>query len=68
MPPQVVFATSEMYPFSKSGGLGDVLGALPLALHRMGVSTAVVTPFYGRLSTAEYGIRLTISDCHVGTP
>ncbi|ABM28019.1 glycogen synthase GlgA [Nitratidesulfovibrio vulgaris] len=65
---QVVFATSEMYPFSKSGGLGDVLGALPLALHRMGVPTAVVTPFYGRLRTADYPIRLTVSDCHVGYP
>ena len=65
---EVVFVTSEMYPFSKSGGLGDVLGAQPLALHRMGVPTSVITPFYGRLRTADYGIHLTISDCHVGYP
>ncbi|ABB39083.1 glycogen/starch synthase, ADP-glucose type [Oleidesulfovibrio alaskensis G20] len=68
MQPLVLFATSEMYPFSKSGGLGDVLGALPLTLHRMGVRTAVVTPFYGRLKTAEYGIHLTMSDIPVGYP
>ena len=65
---KVVFLTSEMYPFSKSGGLGDVLGALPLALHRMGVETSVITPFYGRLRTGDFGIHLTISDCHVGYP
>ncbi len=64
----VVFVTSEIYPFSKSGGLGDVLGALPLALHFQGVPVSVVTPFYGRLRTSEFGIHLTISDCHVGYP
>ncbi len=68
MRPQVVFVTSEMYPFSKTGGLGDVLGALPLTLHRMGIRTAVVTPFYGRLGSAEFGVHLAWEDCHVGYP
>ncbi len=68
MRPQVVFVTSEIYPFSKTGGLGDVLGALPLTLHRMGIRTAVVTPFYGRLGSAEFGVHLAWSDCHVGYP
>ncbi len=68
MQPLILFAASEMYPFSKTGGLGDVLGALPYALHQMGLRTAVVTPFYGRLQTSDYGIRLTMSDVHVGYP
>ncbi len=29
---QVVFATTEVAPWSKVGGLGDVMGALPAAL------------------------------------
>lgn len=29
---RVVYATSEVAPFSKSGGLGDVSGSLPQAL------------------------------------
>lgn len=66
--PQVLFATSEMYPFSKTGGLADVMGALPLTLHRMGVDTAVITPFYGRLSTSGYELRLIQSHCPVGYP
>ncbi len=65
---QIIFATSEIYPFSKTGGLGDVAGALPVTLHKMGIPTAVVTPFYGRLRADGHQIRLTISDCHVGYP
>ncbi len=68
MPQRVFFVTSEMYPFSKSGGLGDVMGALPVAMHRHGVPSAVITPFYGRISTSNYHIRLSISDCDVGYP
>ena len=65
---QVVFVASEIFPFSKTGGLGDVLGALPLALHKKGIKTAVITPFYGRIGTAEYDIRLAWSDLPVGYP
>ncbi|SHN60254.1 glycogen synthase GlgA [Desulfovibrio litoralis] len=65
---RVIFTTSEIYPFSKSGGLGDVLGALPLALHKLGVPVAVFTPLYGRLRTPNYQLRLILSDCHVGYP
>ncbi len=66
--PLVLFVTSEVYPYSKTGGLGDARGALPLELHRMGVNTAVITPFYGRLKTADYGVRLMYSDCPVRYP
>ncbi len=65
---QVVFASSEVYPFSKTGGLGDVMGALPQAIARLGVSVAVITPFYGRLRADGHHIRLTYSDVHVGYP
>jgi len=70
MPPKplVLFVTSEMYPFSKTGGLGDVLGALPYALHEKGVNTAVITPLYGRLKTADYPLNLLYSDMSVGYP
>ncbi len=70
MPPKplILFAASEMYPFSKTGGLGDVMGALPLTLHRKGLNTAIVTPLYGRLNTSEYPLHLIYSDCPVGYP
>jgi len=39
--------TSEAAPFAKTGGLADVLGALPPALARLGEEVAVVMPRYG---------------------
>lgn len=66
--PQVLFVTSEMYPFSKTGGLADVMGALPLALTARGVSVGVITPFYGRIATSEYPLRLIYENCPVGYP
>ena len=59
LPHDIVFLTSEIFPFSKSGVLADVMGILPLTLSRMGARVAVVTPFYGRLSTGQYPVRLT---------
>lgn len=64
----IIFATSEIYPFSKTGGLGDVMGALPLTLHKMGVPVAVITPFYGRLSTGHHKITKVAGGIHVGYP
>ncbi len=42
----VVHLASEASPYAKTGGLGDVLGALPPALARGGVETTVVLPGY----------------------
>lgn len=67
-PHDIVFLTSEIYPFSKSGGLADVMGILPLTLSRMGVRVAVITPFYGRLSTGQFPVRLVYENCPVGYP
>src|SRR5688500_13624252 len=39
-------AASEGVPFSKTGGLGDVIGALPQALADLGMEVAVVLPKY----------------------
>lgn len=47
---RIVFATSEVVPFSKSGGLADVAGALPIALASQGHEVLVVSPWYGTLS------------------
>jgi starch synthase len=43
---RVVYATSEYAPLVKTGGLGDVAGALPSALRRAGVDVRVVLPGY----------------------
>lgn len=59
---RVLFASSEVAPFSKTGGLGDVAGALPRALARVGVELLVVSPWYAQLggSRAPYWIGDTM--------
>ncbi|XP_076954064.1 soluble starch synthase 1, chloroplastic/amyloplastic-like [Bidens hawaiensis] len=42
----IVFVTSEASPYSKTGGLGDVCGSLPIALAARGHRVMVVTPRY----------------------
>ncbi|MDR1733020.1 MAG: glycogen synthase [Synergistaceae bacterium] len=43
-PARVLFVGTELSPFSKVGGLGDVMGSLPKALAQCGVDVRVVTP------------------------
>src|SRR5512145_1817125 len=43
---RVLMAASEATPFAKTGGLADVVGALPPALRRHDVEAAVVMPRY----------------------
>lgn len=42
----IVFVSSEAAPYSKTGGLGDVCGSLPIALAERGHRVMVVTPRY----------------------
>ncbi|MCA0988208.1 glycogen synthase GlgA [Guptibacillus algicola] len=42
----VLFAASEGHPFIKTGGLGDVIGALPKELQKQGINVSVILPKY----------------------
>jgi len=46
---KVLFASSEVAPFAKTGGLGDVSAALPRQLHALGHDVRVVVPMYARV-------------------
>jgi starch synthase len=50
---RVILASSEVAPYSKTGGLGDVAGALPGALSRIGCDICVVTPRYTGLGAHQ---------------
>ncbi|GAV58083.1 Glycos_transf_1 domain-containing protein/Glyco_transf_5 domain-containing protein [Cephalotus follicularis] len=54
----VILVAAECAPWSKTGGLGDVAGALPKALARRGHRVMVVAPRYGNYAeTQDTGVR-----------
>jgi len=52
MTKHVLFAASEATPFAKSGGLGDVMGALPHAIQN-GWSAEVILPKYAHIKKED---------------
>jgi len=60
---KIVHIASEVAPFSKTGGLGDVSRSLPKALSRLGHEVIIITPLYGRLiDKAENKLELLFSN------
>jgi starch synthase len=52
---EILFVASEVAPWSKTGGLADVAGALPRALAARGHAVSVVTPRYGSIDPVRHG-------------
>jgi len=44
---KVLHVAAECYPAAKAGGLGDVVGALPKYIYRIGMQAGVIIPKYG---------------------
>ena len=59
--PSVLLIGSEAHPFAKSGGLADVLGALPTALGRLGWSAIVALPRYRGVMAGTPVERMALS-------
>lgn len=53
---KILYLSSEVTPFAKTGGLADVAGALPVALQKRGHEVSVFMPRYGTLSQSKYRI------------
>lgn len=54
---KILFVTSEVVPFIKTGGLADVSAALPQALAEMGHEVRIVVPKYGAVDDRKYKIH-----------
>jgi len=55
---KILFVTTELAPLARSGGLGDVMGALPPTLRRSGADARIIMPLYKKIKD-QYGSELT---------
>ena len=62
---RIAVLSAEAVPYSKTGGLGDVAGALPKALKQIGADSVLITPCY-RQTKGEYLWNLAIDDLAIG--
>ena len=53
---KVLMISAEVAPYAKVGGLGDVVGSLPLALAAAGYEVVVAMPRYGSIDPARYDL------------
>jgi starch synthase len=54
---KIMMVASECVPYAKSGGLADVVGALPAALHKLGHEVIVVLPKYSSIDVDKFDIK-----------
>ncbi len=60
-PLRIVMISSECVPFAKTGGLADVVGALPKVLRSMGHHVIVVMPKYASINYLKFKLRPFLS-------
>ena len=58
----VLFVSSEVAPFAKAGGLGDVAAALPRHLRALGHDVRVFLPLYARVEEKGYDLTEVVPE------
>ncbi|MBU9889028.1 MAG: glycogen synthase GlgA [Candidatus Omnitrophica bacterium] len=64
---KVLFVASEAVPFIKTGGLGDVCGALPKVLKQLGHDVRLVLPRYWAINREHYKLKPVLGPLGVPT-
>lgn len=64
----IVFAASECTPWAKTGGLADVVGALPRALVKLGHRVSVFLPYYRQVAKAVPDAPVVLASVTVPFP
>jgi starch synthase len=67
-PLNVLFVSSEVEPFAKTGGLADVAGALPQALKALGHEVRVIMPRYGSINERKSHLHEMLRLKEIGIP
>ncbi len=63
---RIAMVASEVAPFSKEGGLADVLGSLPVALEQLGEQVCVISPLYRGVREQAERIGLPLKQADAG--
>lgn len=61
----IVSISSEVFPFSETGGLAKVAGALPKSLTRLGHNVMIITPLYKKVQKRKWGLKKVIADLKI---
>jgi starch synthase len=59
-PLKILILAAEVVPFAKVGGLADVVGALPKALHELGHDVRVAMPRYGQIKPERFELTTVL--------
>ncbi len=62
---RILMIAAEMAPFAKTGGLGDVIGALPRHIAELGHDVRVFVPKYGQINPVKIGAERVIERIEV---
>ena len=62
---RVLVVAAEGVPYAKTGGLADVIGALPRALKRLGHDVRVVLPGYQSIDRERWHLHTAVEDVAV---
>ena len=54
---KILMLSAEIWPFAKTGGLADVVGTLPIALHALGHDVRVAMPRYGLIDPEQFHLH-----------
>ena len=65
-PLKVLFLSSEVAPFAKTGGLADVSGSLPKALKALGMDIRLALPYYRMIKDGSFEVEILFED--IATP
>ncbi len=62
---KIVFASSEMEPFAKTGGLADMVGSLTGEIQSLGHEVAVFIPRYKNIDIQKRGLKMIFDDIEI---
>jgi starch synthase len=64
---KVLFISPEVGPIVRAGGLGDVVGALPIALKEIGIDVRIICPLHRECKTVDATRLKTSINLRFGT-